>query len=94
MRMTDLQVGWAVVGNDGRRLGIVRDVGQNYVVTSRGGVADQLYVPASAIANVEHELVHLNMAKHEAEQMGWEQPPREQDEPESAQDTDLLHRHV
>ena len=27
MRMTDLQTGWAVVGNDGRRLGTVHEVG-------------------------------------------------------------------
>lgn len=94
MRMTDLKAGWAVVGNDGRRLGTVQDVGQNYVLASRGGVSGHLYVPASAIANVEHDVVHLNLAKNEAEQMGWEQPPREQDDPESTQDADLLHRHV
>jgi hypothetical protein len=35
--------------------------------------------------------VHLNLAKREAEQMGWEEPPREPDAPE---DSDLLHRHV
>jgi hypothetical protein len=92
--MTDLKAGWAIVGNDGRRLATVQDVGQNYVLASRGGVSDHLYVPASAIANVEHDVVHLNITKSEAEQMGWEQPPRDADAPESTQDTDLLHRHV
>ena len=94
MRMTDLKAGWAIVGNDGRRLATVEDVGQNYVLASRGGGSADLYVPASAIANVEHDVVHLNITKNEAEQMGWEQPPREEDVPESTQDTDLLHRHV
>lgn len=94
MRMADLKAGWAVVGNDGRRLGTVQDVGQDYLLVSRGAFSGQLHVPASAIANVEHEVVHLNLAKHEAEQMGWEQPPREPDAPDSTPEADLLHRHV
>jgi hypothetical protein len=94
MRMTDLKAGWAVVGNDGHRLGTVQDVGQNYILASRGVFSGPLYVPASAIANVEHSVVHLNLAKNEAENMGWEQPPREEDAPEVREDTDRLHRHV
>jgi len=90
--MTELKRGWAVVGNDGRRLGTVKDVGQNYVLTSRGGGAD-LYVPASAIANVRDQTVHLNLAKSEADQMGWEQGPRDVDELETGPEGDL-HRHV
>ena len=90
MRMADLKPGWAVVGNDGRRLGTVKGVGQNYVLTSRGGFAGDLHVPASAIANVENETVHLNLAHRDAERMGWEQPPRDDDAPEAEND---LHRH-
>ena len=37
MRMTDLKAGWAIVGNDGRRLGTVLSVGQNYILASRAG---------------------------------------------------------
>ena len=33
MRMTDLRPGWAVLGNDGRRVGTVREVGQYYILT-------------------------------------------------------------
>ena len=91
--MTDLQTGWAIVGNDGQRLGTVHEVSPNYVVASRGLLASVLYVPASAIANVEHEVVHLNLARNDAEKMGWEQPPREPDLPEDGADPDL-HRHV
>jgi hypothetical protein len=94
MRMTDLKTGWAIVGNDGRPLGSVQAVGQNYVLASRGRLAVPLYVPASAIANVEREVVHLNLAKREAEQMGWEEAPREPDAPEATGDSDLLHRHI
>lgn len=93
MRMADLQPGWTVVGNDGRRVGTVRQVGQNYVLTSSAGQSGDLYVPASAIANVEHELVHLSVAQRDVPQMGWEQPPRDEDAPATPGTTDL-HRHV
>ncbi len=93
MRMTDLRPGWAVVGNDGRRFGTVKDVGQNYLLTSRGGLTADLYVPASAIANVQDEVVHLNLAHREASRMGWEQPPRTDDALETTPQSDL-HRHV
>lgn len=93
MRMTDLRPGWAVVGNDGRHFGTVKDVGQNYVLTSRSGLSGDLYVPASAIANVENEVVHLSLPQREAEGMGWEQAPRGDDALEQTPETDL-HRHV
>jgi len=93
MRMTDLKPGWAVVGNDGHRLGTVKDVGQHYVLTSRTGLPGDMYVPASAIANVENQVVHLNLPHRDAERMGWEQPPRGDDALETTQETDL-HRHV
>jgi hypothetical protein len=91
--MTDLRPGWAVVGNDGRHFGTVKDVGQNYVLTARRGPSSDLYVPASAIANVENEVVHLSLPHRAAEQMGWEQPPRGDDALETTRETDL-HRHV
>lgn len=92
MRMTDLRPGWAVVCNDGRRLGTIKQVGQNFILTSRSIFATDLYVPVSAIANVEHETVHLNLTRPAAEQMGWEQAPLH-DEPETGPEDDL-HRHV
>ena len=89
MRMTDLRPGWAVLGNDGGRLGAVKEVGQNYVLVSPG----DLYVPASAIANVQEAVVHLNVARREAARMGWEQPPRTDDTLRTAQEPDER-RHV
>jgi hypothetical protein len=92
MRISDFKAGWLVVANDGRRVGTVKGVMQNYFVTSRPGFAADLYVPASFIANVEHETIHLNIAHAEAEQMGWEQAPRD-DGPADEPGSDL-HRHV
>jgi hypothetical protein len=93
MRMTDLKPGWAVVANDGHRLGQVRDVSQNYVLASRAGLSGDLYVPASAIANVDNAVVYLNVTKSQAAEMGWEHPPRDDDALETAAEGDL-HRHV
>ena len=93
MRMVDLKPGWTVVGNDGGRLGTIKDVGQNYVLTSRTGLPGDLYVPASAIANVENEVVHLNLPLRDARRMGWQQPPRGDDALETTPETEL-HRHV
>lgn len=93
MRMTDLKPGWAVVGNDGRRVGTIRDVGQNYILTSIAGLTSDIYVPASAIANVEHQAVHLSVPQRNVAEMGWEQPPRADDAPTDSPETDL-HRHV
>jgi hypothetical protein len=93
MRMTDLRVGWAVLGNDDRRVGIIKAVGQNYIVTSRPGFSADLHVPVSFVANVTNGAVHLNIRQQDAEQMGWEQKPRDGDEAGPGTDGDL-HRHI
>jgi hypothetical protein len=50
-------------------------------------------VPSSAIANVEHETVHLTIANREVDAMGWHQAPRTSDElqigPERDVDRDI-----
>jgi hypothetical protein len=93
MRMTDLKPGWAVLANDGRRLGKVSEVGQNYLRTSLSGASADLYVPASAIANVTDGVVQLNTTLSDARNMGWEQPPRTDDTLETSPEADL-ERHV
>jgi len=93
MRMADLKPGWDVVGNDGHRVGKIREVGQNYLLTSMPGLAGDLYIPASAIANVEHEVIYLSVPQPDVAQMGWDQPPRDDDAPMSSPESDL-HRHV
>jgi hypothetical protein len=73
-------------------VGTVREVGQNYILTSTG-LASDIYVPASAIANVEHEVVHLSVSQRDVAEMGWGQPPRDDDTLAMSPETDL-HRHV
>lgn len=90
--MTDLQRGWAVLGNDGRRVGTVEEVGQNYVLTSDRKLG-RLYVPASAISNVANEVVQLSVTQRDAGAMGWEQPPRGDDELRTTPEAEL-DRHV
>ena len=91
--MTDLRAGWAVLGNDGRRVGTIKAIGQNYIMTSRGGFGADLFVPVSFVANVEHESVHLNITQRDTEQMGWEQEPRDDASLDGDPGSDL-HRHV
>jgi hypothetical protein len=91
--MADLKPGWAVVGNDGRHVGSVREVGQNYVAVSTGAVSSDVYVPASAIANVESQTVHLSVPQRAVAGMGWGQAPRDDDAPLTSPEGDL-HRHV
>ena len=80
MRIADLKPGWDVMTNDGHRLGKIREVGQHFVEVSGGFFSAELYVPSSAIANVEQETVHLNIAHQEVDAMGWQQPPRLSDD--------------
>ena len=92
MRIGDVQAGWEVVTNDGQRLGKVKTVGQHFVEVNTGRFSAALFVPSSAIGNVESETVHLNLASREVEGTGWEQPPRSSDtlrttaEPDSDRD--------
>ncbi len=91
--MTDLKPGWPVVANDGGQLGTIKEVGQNYVRTSQASPGGDMYVPASAIANVADGVVHLNLALRDALAMGWQQPPRGDDTLETSPETDR-ERHV
>jgi hypothetical protein len=89
MRIADLKPGWEVVANDGHRIGRFRDVGQHYVEVSEGRFSAEIYVPASAIANVENETVHLNLSRAEVDGMGWQQPPRSSDDLQTARERDV-----
>ena len=93
MRMADLKVGWLVIGNDDGQVGVIGKVGQNYLLTSTSGLGRDLYIPASFIANVENEVVYLSVAHPEVAEMGWEQPPRDDDSLATSPESDL-HRHV
>jgi hypothetical protein len=89
MRIADLQPGWDVHTNEGHRLGKIKDVGQHYVEVAGGLFSSDLYVPSSAIANVENETVHLSIAHRDVEGMGWHQPPRSSDELHTGPERDI-----
>lgn len=89
MRIADLQPGWDVLTNDGHRIGRIREVGQHFLEVSGGLFASDLYVPASAIGNVENEAVHLSFARREVEGMDWHQPPRSSDELHTGPERDV-----
>ena len=88
MRIADLQPGWHVLTNDGHRLGTIREVGQHFVEVSGGFFAPELFIPSSAIAMVEHETVHLNVAAGEVDAMGWQQRPRLPDDLQTTPEQD------
>lgn len=88
MRIGDLQPGWDVLTNDGHRLGRIKAVGQHFVEVSPGHFAPTLYVPSSAIGNVEHETVHLNLAHGEVDATGWREPPRMPDDLRTGKEPD------
>lgn len=90
--MADIKSGWVVVGNDEHRIGEVLEVSQNYIHVSTG-LSSEMYVPATAVANVEHEVIHLSVPQRDAANMGWEQPPRDDDAPALTELADR-HRHV
>jgi len=88
MRIADLRPGWDVMTNDGHRLGRVKDIGQHFLEVSGGLFSTALFVPASAIGNVQKETVHLTIASGEVDSMGWQQRPRTSDELHTAPERD------
>jgi hypothetical protein len=60
---------------------------------SGGLFSAPLYVPSSAVGNIEHERVHLNLARGEVDATGWQEPPRMPDglrtEPEQERDREI-----
>ena len=93
MRMADLAPGTDVVGNDGKRVGTIRSVGQEYIVATPSHGSVLLHIPASAVGNVQADLVWLNIPSAAVGSMGWDMPPRTEDVPTPPSPSDL-HRHV
>lgn len=89
MRIADLQPGWDVLTNDGHRLGRVKETGQHFLEVSGGLFSAPLFVPASAIGNVEGETVHLTLARDQVDSMGWQQKPRTSDELHTSPERDV-----
>ena len=93
MRMADLKPGSEIVGNEGRRVGTISSVGQEYIVAATRVGSVQLHIPASGVGNVRDGVVWLNVASADVESMGWQEPPRTEDTLVPTTTSDL-HRHV
>lgn len=78
----NVDVGVDVVGSCGHKIGEVVDVRDNYVVVEKGFfMPEDVYVPKSAIANVDPHHLHLNVSKESVDRAHWDVEPAEDDEP-------------
>jgi len=72
----EIDHGWDVFGADGEKVGDVHEVQPHYIVVSKGFFfPTERYVPVSAITNVEHDRVYLNVSKDQIDSMGWDAAP-------------------
>ncbi|MGB3330429.1 MAG: DUF2171 domain-containing protein, partial [Thermomicrobiales bacterium] len=69
--------GQEVLGNDGKKVGEVTGSAGSALVVKHGFLftARDIYVPVSAIANIDTQSVHLNVAADVATSDAWSQPP-------------------
>jgi uncharacterized protein (TIGR02271 family) len=77
-RVHDVQVGWDVIGADDQKIGEVTDLGDNYVLLTKGLIFPKdIFVPFEAIKDVDagRGCVYVNASKDEIESMGWDQEP-------------------
>ena len=74
-----IQAGWSALGSDGDKIGDIEEVGQNYLLVTKGLIFPKdLYIPQSAIGHVDTDegQVHLNVEKSQVDDMGWNEPPQ------------------
>lgn len=77
-----IQAGWSAHGRDGDKIGDIEEVGQNYLLVTKGlFMPKDLFIPLSTIQSVEAEegRVILDVAKSQVDDMGWDQPPEADD---------------
>jgi uncharacterized protein (TIGR02271 family) len=73
-----IQAGWSAHGSDGDKIGDIEEVGQNYLLVTKGLIFPKdLYIPQSAIRDVDTDQgqVFLNVEKSQVDDMGWNEPP-------------------
>ena len=76
MDWRDIQHGWDVYGSDGKKVGDVSELGEGYVVVSKGFLfTSERFVPVDAISRIEHDRVYLNVSKDEIDARGWDTVP-------------------
>jgi ferritin-like metal-binding protein YciE len=72
-RVLQMQRGMPVVGSDGSNVGLIKEVRENDFLVDIPMHRD-LYVPFSAIQNVDDDQVVLNIPGHQVVQMDWPRP--------------------
>jgi hypothetical protein len=76
VELHEIQPGWEVYETGGQRVGDVVGVESGTVHVQTGGLfAKDLYIPPTAIAELEDHRVELNVARDELKGSAWETPP-------------------
>jgi len=73
-----IQAGWSAHGRDGEKIGDIEEIGQNYLLVTKGLIFPKdLYVPLTVVQTVEGEegRVILDVDKSQVDDMGWDEPP-------------------
>ena len=76
MEVEDIERGWTVFSEDGKRVGDVVEVHPHYLLVSRGLLlVRDLYVPRYAVNAVADRKVHLAISEERLRKIGWTSPP-------------------
>jgi hypothetical protein len=73
-----IQAGWSAHGRDGDKIGDIEEIGQNYLLVTKGLIFPKdLYVPMDVVQGVDDAegRVILNVEKSQIDDMGWDEPP-------------------
>ena len=73
-----IQAGWSAHGRDGDKIGEIEEIGQNYLLVTKGLIFPKdLYIPMSNVQSVDASegQVILDVDKSQVDDMGWDQPP-------------------
>ncbi|HVC33786.1 MAG TPA: DUF2171 domain-containing protein [Chloroflexota bacterium] len=74
--LQSVEPGWAICGSDGKQVGKVDEVGQNYLLMKKGFLFPKdVYIPFSAVERVQPNQVVLNVPDDQVAKEHWEHPP-------------------
>ncbi len=73
-----IRPGMDVYGSDEQKIGSMAFVEPAYFVIQKGSLLEtNIYVPLSAVTNIQDDQVRLNASKDQVENQGWDVPPPE-----------------
>ncbi len=79
----DIEVGTDVLCCGGNKLGEVVAVKDDYIVVEKGFfMPEDVFVPKSAISDLDDHALHLNVSKNQALHSGWDEEPEAREAPE------------